>query len=194
MKRLQFIVLLIVSLLFVPSTFTTAAPDELPCNDIRLNVKAAPLTYSSAGSASFSSFIPTASKAASAQSGYVKARELNLRSEPDTDSLILGQFHKYDTLTVLGKKGEWYRVRIDGLEGYMLREYVSVGTPPKHTDNDSGQAVRQSSQRTSYTVYITETGSKYHRGGCRYLAKSKIAVEYSDALARGYTACSVCKP
>lgn len=44
------------------------------------------------------------------------------------------------------------------------------------------------------TVYITKTGSKYHSSGCRYLSKSKIPISKSDAKARGYTACSVCRP
>jgi hypothetical protein len=42
-------------------------------------------------------------------------------------------------------------------------------------------------------VYITRTGEKYHRGTCRYLAKSKIEVTLVDAK-RHYTPCSVCKP
>ena len=44
------------------------------------------------------------------------------------------------------------------------------------------------------TVYITNTGEKYHRAGCRYLSKSKIAISLSKAKAEGYTPCSVCKP
>lgn len=44
------------------------------------------------------------------------------------------------------------------------------------------------------TVYITDTGLKYHRGSCRYLKKSKIKISRSDAIARGYKACKVCKP
>ena len=47
---------------------------------------------------------------------------------------------------------------------------------------------------TSVTVYITNTGAKYHRDGCRYLSKSKIPISKSDAIAQGYTACSVCDP
>lgn len=42
------------------------------------------------------------------------------------------------------------------------------------------------------TVYITNTGSKYHDGGCRYLRKSKIAVTLSYAVSHHYTPCSVC--
>jgi hypothetical protein len=47
---------------------------------------------------------------------------------------------------------------------------------------------------SSTTVYITKTGEKYHRSGCRYLSASKIAISLADAKARGYTPCSVCDP
>ena len=43
-------------------------------------------------------------------------------------------------------------------------------------------------------VYITKTGEKYHRGTCRYLSQSKISINLKDAIRRGYTPCSVCKP
>ena len=43
-------------------------------------------------------------------------------------------------------------------------------------------------------VYITKTGKKYHRSGCRYLSRSMIPISLSDAKSRGYTPCSVCKP
>lgn len=45
-----------------------------------------------------------------------------------------------------------------------------------------------------YTVYITNTGEKYHASGCQYLKKSKIAISQSDAVAQGYTPCSKCNP
>jgi endonuclease YncB( thermonuclease family) len=46
---------------------------------------------------------------------------------------------------------------------------------------------------TSETVYITNSGGKYHRGGCRYLSKSRIPIALDDAAGR-YTPCSVCNP
>lgn len=48
-------------------------------------------------------------------------------------------------------------------------------------------------EKKEVTVYITETGKKYHTGGCRYLSKSKIAISLEDAK-KNYTPCSVCKP
>lgn len=47
---------------------------------------------------------------------------------------------------------------------------------------------------TGGTVYITNTGEKYHRGTCRYLRYSKYSISKSDAIAQGYTACRVCRP
>lgn len=43
------------------------------------------------------------------------------------------------------------------------------------------------------TVYVTKSGKKYHRGTCRFLAKSKIPISLSQAKKRGLTACKVCK-
>ena len=44
------------------------------------------------------------------------------------------------------------------------------------------------------TVYITETGTRYHAAGCRHLTKSQIPISLSDALARGLTPCGTCRP
>jgi micrococcal nuclease len=50
------------------------------------------------------------------------------------------------------------------------------------------------SEPVEVTVYSTDSGTKYHADGCRYLAKSKHAISLKDALARGLGPCSVCKP
>ena len=54
------------------------------------------------------------------------------------------------------------------------------------------QAVQRSNQ--TQTVYITRTGKRYHRDGCRYLSMSKIPISLKDAKANGYTPCKVCHP
>lgn len=51
-----------------------------------------------------------------------------------------------------------------------------------------------SSTNTSYTVYVTNTGSKYHKSWCSYLKQSKHAIDKNKAISRGYTACSICNP
>jgi micrococcal nuclease len=54
--------------------------------------------------------------------------------------------------------------------------------------SEGGQA-----ERAESTVYVTRTGKKYHRAGCRHLARSQIPTSLPDAAAR-YGPCSVCKP
>jgi hypothetical protein len=49
-------------------------------------------------------------------------------------------------------------------------------------------------QSTDVTVYITRTGAKYHRSGCRSLAKSSIPIFLKDAVGKGYGACGMCNP
>lgn len=57
---------------------------------------------------------------------------------------------------------------------------VAPSPPPKQTNQ-------------SVTVYVTKTGAKYHKDGCRSLSKSKIPISLSDAKS-GYGPCSVCNP
>ena len=66
---------------------------------------------------------------------------------------------------------------------------TSPAVTPKPTVNPTVQQ-----QGHSSTVYITDTGSKYHRSGCQYLKKSKHAISRSDAKSKEYTSCSRCRP
>ena len=43
-------------------------------------------------------------------------------------------------------------------------------------------------------VFITATGTKYHRSGCRHLKDSKRSISVDDANKQGYEPCSVCHP
>lgn len=50
-----------------------------------------------------------------------------------------------------------------------------------------------SSDNSDVTVFVTNTGSKYHVAGCRHL-KSQIPMTLSEAKAAGYTPCGTCNP
>jgi len=53
---------------------------------------------------------------------------------------------------------------------------------------------QQTDQKKDVTVYITRTGKKYHRAGCRSLVSSSIPISLNVAKAKGYTACKLCHP
>ena len=75
-----------------------------------------------------------------------------------------------------------------------LKAGASSGSSSGGSSNDSSSvpAAYSSSDDQSETVYVTNTGSKYHSAGCRYLKKSQIPMSLSEAKRQGYTACSVC--
>ena len=70
---------------------------------------------------------------------------------------------------------------------YRARAYNMSG-------NSNYSNIVSSSPLDDIIVYITETGTKYHRNGCRYLSQSKIPITLGEAKRKGYTPCSVCNP
>lgn len=67
------------------------------------------------------------------------------------------------------------------------------GSTASYPSSGGGTSVAPA-QPIEKVVYVTNTGSKYHRAGCQYLSHSQIAVSVSDAVGRGFTPCSVCNP
>ena len=77
------------------------------------------------------------------------------------------------------------------------RDNYDIGYDDGYADARDGYA--NTSDESSYseryigtTVYITDTGSKYHRYGCQYLRQSCHEISLSDAKTQGYTPCSRC--
>lgn len=61
-------------------------------------------------------------------------------------------------------------------------------TDKKETTNQSKP------KENSRTVYIGETGTKYHLKTCSTLKGNGRAISYDEAIKQGRTACKVCKP
>jgi methylphosphotriester-DNA--protein-cysteine methyltransferase len=66
---------------------------------------------------------------------------------------------------------------------------VAIGTA-----HQAPAATARAADNGDTLVYITKTGKKYHADGCRSLSKSRIPITLRDAVTRGYTPCSLCKP
>ncbi|NME95308.1 MBL fold metallo-hydrolase [Clostridium cochlearium] len=64
---------------------------------------------------------------------------------------------------------------------------------PKPTPTPTPSSVTES-QPNSETVYITNTGKKYHKIGCKSLIKSKISINKNEATNKGYSPCKMCNP
>ena len=109
---------------------------------------------------------------------------------------------KYDTLNSehndLASKYDELLSKNQNLEN-QLNTYKSLSNGSSGTSSSSSSGITSdnkssNSQSSSTQVYITKTGSKYHRGSCGYLSRSKIPISKSSAISQGYTACSRCNP
>ena len=95
--------------------------------------------------------------------------------------------------TVLNNKIDksYERGRSVGYEDGYGDGYFDAGV--EFSQRSSSGYSTKSSTRTSQSdiVYVTRTGTKYHKAGCSYL-KSKIEMTLEEAEDEGYTPCSRC--
>lgn len=62
------------------------------------------------------------------------------------------------------------------------------------SENPEEPVSQEPIDKAGMTVYLTKSGTKFHREGCSSLSKSKIPISYEDAVGRGFEPCGRCKP
>lgn len=138
-----------------------------------------------------------------AQARYA-LRAANVRAEPSTASVILAQIGEGDEVSVFRYEDGWALIdltkvtsltergrQLNARMGFVSGELVGRAPPADSTANAQPATDPVDSANT---VYITRTGSKYHRANCRHLRRSKIPTDLEAALANGYEPCRVCHP
>ncbi|MBV9925668.1 MAG: hypothetical protein JOZ96_11675 [Acidobacteria bacterium] len=70
----------------------------------------------------------------------------------------------------------------------------ALAVPPSTEAPPAAPAPDPQRDESQITVFVTDTGERYHRGDCRYLSRSKHAISLKEAKRQGYTPCKVCKP
>ncbi len=78
-------------------------------------------------------------------------------------------------------------------EGGPTAGGITMPTPAPATRKPSEGQPTGATEPEEATVYVTRTGSKYHRSSCQYLRRSRIPVSLKEAK-QSYDACSLCKP
>ena len=96
------------------------------------------------------------------------------------------EFREYERIAREAGKGLWGQSsgRFWDFDPQPPRSPYTIEETELPTDSKSDALI---------TVYVTKTGKKYHKAGCRDLSKSKIASTLVDAKTR-YAACKVCLP
>lgn len=99
-----------------------------------------------------------------------------------------GLYHKYNCEHLDLSSYFVYNTEQALSKGYKACQYCSNSSNTYTSYERFKEKVEQDE-----IVYITNTGSNYHREGCSYL-KSKNAITKKKAQNQGYTACSRCRP
>ena len=108
----------------------------------------------------------------------------NVRAEATVQSEAVAQLPPGTAVDVLRIEGNWALVQLPGASaadplGYVSARLLSAEAP--------------STEQTTL-VYVTRTGTKYHKEGCRHLRSSKFAMSLGEAAEEGFEPCKVCKP
>ena len=70
----------------------------------------------------------------------------------------------------------------------LQTEQQPLTTPTAYTASTAAAKDRTGTE----TVFVTRSGSKYHKDGCTYLNDSKEAISLQEAQELGYEPCAVC--
>ncbi|MCE5230779.1 thermonuclease family protein [bacterium] len=104
-----------------------------------------------------------------------------------------GLFKGYEARAREAKKGLWNPTLKNETSKAAANSNAQTAAP-RQTVSASTGAAAASPGNDADTVYVTKSGKKYHRAGCRSLSKSSIPISLATAKARRLQPCSVCKP
>ena len=114
---------------------------------------------------------------------YVNTKDdpLTIREEAAQNAKKIGTVPRGEDIYVDEVTGHWGFITFEGITGWINLDYCKEGTNPNPP-----------AEYTADTVYITNTGKKYHEEWCQHLHSSKIPVTLDEALSRGLDPCKTC--
>lgn len=71
---------------------------------------------------------------------------------------------------------------------------ATVSETPKISEPETKSKTYAVTDNISSTVYVTPSGKKFHKGGCRYIKNKKLTKYTRNEALEKYDPCSVCNP
>jgi hypothetical protein len=99
------------------------------------------------------------------------ADRLHLREEPSTDSRSIGKYYNGAPVKIEEDLGDWARVTVAGVEGYMMKQYLAVGAEMLNVQSAFAQLfIKPELAGQELSVYVSPdyqsalAGVSYDRG------------------------------
>ncbi len=111
--------------------------------------------------------------------GVITANVLNVRSQPNTDSVVFGQVRKNDRVKILKKYNDWHKIDYDGKAAFIYNKYVK-DLNEDSTNNSSGGGSNSGGGSGGNTT----SGDYFYQR--KDLAKVKLEPKKTIAIPSGY--------
>lgn len=101
------------------------------------------------------------------KAAYLNAGSANFRKGPGLDYKIIDELKENAVFTVVGKSGDWLKVKYDGTYGFILAEFVEYGAPPTPAPKPTAKptATPKPTKTPSPTVEPTKQPESNANGG-----------------------------
>lgn len=101
------------------------------------------------------------------KAAYLNAGSANFRKGPGLDYKIIDELKENAVFTVVGKSGDWLKVKYDGTYGFILAEFVEYGAPPTPTPKQTMKPTEtpKSTRSPSPTAEPTKQPGSNANGG-----------------------------
>lgn len=96
---------------------------------------------------------------------------VNVRSMPMTGASVVRVADKNDTLSVLGRCGDWYQVKYDGKTGYVMGQFISI-----EQENAAETLPAQSAEAAEKNYAAAESGKTTDRVNLRKSPSASASV------------------
>lgn len=156
--------------------------DDFKCSDGKINIDKQSISFVATKDGSYKIW---------AEHDGIKSNNLTLKVE-DKEA-IAKQKEKEEQERLAAEKAQKEAEEKAAQEAAEAQAKAEAEAQAQAEAQQQAQTATQAQQNNDPTVYITNTGGKYHRAGCRFLKQSQIEKHLSEVKGV-YEPCGVCNP
>ena len=77
---------------------------------------------------------------------------LRVRKEASSSSFVLGYLLNNQSVNIIGKEGNWYKIKFNGATGYVSSDYVKITNGNSNNESSNGNNSNIESVSNSYEI------------------------------------------